>query len=107
MVELKVAEIGSFVEPDSRVGAEHRCQLTAADVDGEHLLAAARQQDLGETSGRRAGVEGSPSHAELEVIKRTDELVGTTRDIAIIRGMNGGRWRHLLRRAARQPSRRP
>ena len=69
MFEPQVPEIDSFMVSDSRVRTQHRCQLTAADIDGNHLLAAARQQHLGETSCRSARVEGSSSHAELEVIQ--------------------------------------
>ena len=43
MIKLQIAEIASFVEPDSRICAERRCQLTAAYVDREHFLAAALQ----------------------------------------------------------------
>jgi hypothetical protein len=86
------------MEPDSTVGSQHRGQLIAADIHGNHLLTAALQQDLGEASCRSTRVEGSSCHAELEVIKRTDELVGTARDIVIIRGVDGSRRRHLLSR---------
>ena len=77
IIEVQVAEIGSFMQPDSRVGPQLRCQLPAADVHGNHLAAAAGQQDLSEASCRGAGIEGSSRHAELEVIERSDELVGT------------------------------
>ena len=98
MINLKIAEIASFAEPDSTICAEHRCQLAAAYVDCEHFLAAALQQHLGETAGGRTTVEGPPSHCELEVIKSTDELVCPTRDVMIGRSANVRRWRHLIAR---------
>ena len=91
MVELQIAKICSFMQPNSWIGPQHRCQLIAADVNGDHLLAAAVQQDLGEATGRRARVEGSSSHAELEIIKCTDELVGTARDVPISGCIDVGR----------------
>ena len=59
------------------------CQLISCRRRRDHLAAAAVQQHLGEATGRRPGVEGSSSHAELEIIKRAEQLVGSPRDVLI------------------------
>jgi hypothetical protein len=91
MLEPQVPEIDSFMVSYSLVRTQHWCQLIAADINGNHLLTAARQQHLGEASCRRTRIEGSSSHAQLEVIKRSDELVSTARHIAIIGGLDSSR----------------
>ena len=96
MLQAQVPEIGSFLQPDSRVGAQRSCQLTTANIHSGHLGAAAGQQDLSEASCGGARVEGSSSHAELKIIERSNELVGAARDIVIMRSIDGGRCGHLF-----------
>ena len=51
------ARIDAFERADARVRRKARIELSVADVDGDDLRRAAREQDIGEASGRGADVE--------------------------------------------------
>jgi hypothetical protein len=66
---------------DTRVAPQLGVQLIAANIDREHPLGAARQQDLGEAACRRADVERqAPLHDDRPQVQRVDELQRPTPD---------------------------
>src|SRR6185312_13623358 len=51
------ARVEAFERADARIGGEARIELSAADIDGDDPRGAAREQNIGEASGRGADVE--------------------------------------------------
>src|SRR5262249_40350517 len=65
------ARVNAFERKDARVRRETRIELSVTDVDSDNLDRAAREQDIGETSGRGADVEADEaSRIELEGVER-------------------------------------
>jgi hypothetical protein len=50
MVEPQIAEVGFLMQPNPWIGPQDWGQLIAANVHGDHLLAATVQQNLGEST---------------------------------------------------------
>jgi hypothetical protein len=99
MRQSKITEIGAFVHPNAGIGAQHRCQLTAADIDGNDLITAAFQQHLSEAAGGRTGVQSASGNPELEIVQGADQLLGTTGYIVIIGSGNRSRRGYPLIRS--------
>ncbi len=71
----------SLEHGDALVVADSRMQLTMADIHGDHMGCATLQQAVGETAGRRAGVEHSHScDVDIERIERSIELLTAATD---------------------------
>ena len=69
------ARVEAFERADARVGREARIELSVADIDGDDLRRAAREQDVGEASGRGADVEADEARRiEREGVERGGEL---------------------------------
>ena len=82
----EVAHIGAVDDVDPLVGLQRPRELPVADVDRDDRLRAGPQQDVGETAGRRAGVEATPT-GDLEAKRpergqRAGEFVPAARDVA-------------------------
>jgi hypothetical protein len=51
MVELQISKVCFLMQPNPWIGPQNRGQLITANVNGDHLLAATVQQNLGEATG--------------------------------------------------------
>ena len=69
------ARVEALKRADARVRCEARIELGAADVDGDDLRRATREQDVGEASGRSADIEADEARwIEREGVERRGEL---------------------------------
>ena len=69
------ARVDAFERADARVRREARIELSVADIDGDDLRRAAREQDVGEASGRGADVEADEARRiEREGVERGGKL---------------------------------
>jgi hypothetical protein len=50
MVELQISKVCLLMQPNPWIGPQNRGQLITANVNGDHLLAATVQQNLGEAT---------------------------------------------------------
>jgi hypothetical protein len=50
MVELQISKICFLIQPNPWIGPQNRGQLITANVNGDHLLAATFQQNLGKAT---------------------------------------------------------
>ena len=71
-----VADVGALVDRDARVGPEPLVQLVSANINGDDLRGTALQNTIGETAGRRTGVDhpkagdvdGEPVEGGIELL---------------------------------------
>src|ERR1700691_433260 len=69
------ARIDAFKRTDARVHREAGIELSVADIDGDHLRRAVREQHVGEASGRGADVEADVAlRIECEGVERGGKL---------------------------------
>ena len=69
------ARIDPFERADARVRRKARIKLSVADIDGDDLRRAARQQDVGEAPSRGADVEADKARGiESEGVERGGKL---------------------------------
>ena len=69
------ARVDAFERADTRVRGEAGHELPSADIDGDHLRRAARDQDIGKASGRGADIETDEARRiERECVERGCEL---------------------------------
>ena len=101
---VKRARIEAFERAHARVRRKARIELSVADVDGDDLRRAAREQDVGEASGRGADVEADEARRiEPEGVERRGELDPAARRQRVgrpgfDRRVVGHRLRRLLER---------
>ena len=78
---IERADVGLFQRNDGRVLVQSRMQLLAPDIDRIDAPRAARQQHIGETAGRSAGIETDAARwLEPEMFERGRELQPAARD---------------------------
>ena len=95
-VRRQRSRVDAFERADARVGRKARIELSVADIDGDDLRRAARQQDVGEASGRSADIEADEARGiEPEGVERSDKLDAAAR--------RPGVGRLELRSARRRP----
>ena len=69
------ARVDAFERADARVRREARIELSVTDIDGDDLRRAAREQNVGEASGRGADVEADEApRIEREGVERGGKL---------------------------------
>ena len=73
------ADVGAVVQLHPVIGLQAPDQLPVADVDGDHLTGAAPEQHIGETTGRRTGVQASSTfdHDVGKSVESADKFVRT------------------------------
>ena len=98
------ARVDAFERADARVRRETRVELSVTDIDGDDLRRAAREQDVGEASGRGADVEADEaSRIEREGVERGGKLDSAPRRpgmrrLGFDRRVTGNLFRGLLER---------
>ena len=75
VLQAQVAQVGPLPHVHPGVGPQAGVELVGAHVHGVDLGAAPVQQDLGEPSGRGAGVQGPAGGPQPEVVQRAEQLV--------------------------------
>ena len=101
----------AFVDRDARIGAQPPVELSASDVERDHVSGAALQQDVGEAAGRGADVERTlAGRIDAEGVERVRQLDAAAADVRMIRHrdfnprVRGDGRRRLSRSPDRPPS---
>ena len=75
LLRCQRARVDAFERADAPVRREARIELSVADIDGDDLGRAAREQNVGEASGRGADVEADEAlRIERESVERGGKL---------------------------------
>ena len=98
-LSCKGAGVDAFERTDAGIRGEARIELSVPDVKGDDLRRAARKQDIGKASGRRADVEADKARRiEGEGVERGGELDPASRRPGVgRRGFDRRISRDLLR----------
>ena len=81
MCWLKRAGVEPLQRGDARVALYARMQLSMADIDGDDMARAARQQHIGEAARRSAYVEAiAPERVDVKSLQRMRQLDAAARD---------------------------
>ena len=107
VIEGEIPQVQPLPHDDAGVFGELGSHLAVSHVDGEDALGAPVENHLGESPGRRPGIEHQRWHRDVQIVKTTQEFVRPSGDPRLLLGSDGGVCVHRGRRLGDDGSRHP